>query len=190
MNVVKEVSKLAGRPPEPLRSGEGQLARAQVNESAVPEIRVTTRSFPDGGPIPYCCTDEAGVAPELCWSGVPRDTREIVVLCEDPDAPMVKPFVHWVLYGIAPSWNSLPEGIAPGAALSGGAVQGANSLGRKGFTGPKPPRGHGVHHYHFQVFALDSTLALGTAADRDAVVRVMKGHVLASGEVVGTYENE
>ncbi len=190
MNVSKPVSKLAGRASEPLRSGEGQLARARVNECAVPEIRVTTRLFPDGGPIPHRCAGEAGLAPELCWSGVPRDAREIVVLCEDPDAPIAKPFVHWVLYGIAPSWVSLSEGIAPGAALSEGAVQGENSLGRKGFTGPKPPRGHGVHHYHFQVFALDSMLALGTAADRDAVVRVMKGHVLASGEVVGTYENE
>ena len=190
MNVSKQVSKLAGRAPEPLRSGEGQLARANVNQGAVPEIRVTTRSFRDGGPIPYYCAGKAGLAPQLCWSGVPRDTREIVVLCEDPDAPMAKPFVHWVLYGIAPSWSSLPEGIAPGAALSEGAVQGENSLGRKGFTGPEPPRGHGVHHYHFQVFALDSTLALGTAADRDAVVRVMRGHVLASGEVVGTYGSD
>jgi Raf kinase inhibitor-like YbhB/YbcL family protein len=184
----KQVAKLAGRALRPARSGDDKLAKAR-KRTRTPEIRVTAGSFPHGGRIPDRHAGEAGLAPELRWTGVPADAKEVAILCEDPDAPMPRPFVHWVLYGLAPSLSSLPEGIAPGTALADGAVQGENSLGKKGFTGPKPPRGHGVHHYHFQVFALDALLPLGTAADRDALVEAMRGHVIASGEVVGAYEN-
>lgn len=186
MNLSKQVAKLAGRILQPVRSGKDQLASAK--EGTAPELHVTTRSFSEGERIPERYAGEAGVAPELQWSGVPRGTQEIVVLCEDPDAPLPKPFVHWALYGIPPSSSSLPENIEPGAKLSDGAQQGQNSLGKKGFTGPKPPRGHGVHHYHFQVFALDKRLPLGAGADRDALVDAMQGHVIAAGETVGTYE--
>ena len=186
MDISKEISKLAGRILQPVRSGKDTLASAK--EGTAPELHVSTRSFPEGGRIPERYAGEAAVAPELQWTGVPRGTQEIVVLCEDPDAPLPKPFVHWALYGIPPSATSLPESIEPGAAVPGGAQQGKNSLGKDGFTGPKPPPGHGVHHYHFQVFALDTRLPLGAGADRDALVDAMQGHVIAAGESVGTYE--
>jgi Raf kinase inhibitor-like YbhB/YbcL family protein len=132
------------------------------------------------------------VSPALAWSGVPAQAQEVVVLMEDPDAPMPQAFVHWSIYGIPPSVNSLPEGIGAGGTagrtLPGGVFQGRNSTGRTGFFGPKPPPGHGVHHYHFQVFALDEPLGLGPDAERDALVEAMRGHVLAQGDLVGTYE--
>ncbi len=186
MEIAKEVSRVAGRILRPARAGDENLASAK--EGTAPEIHVTTRSFPEGGRIPERYTGGAGVAPELQWTGVPRGTQEIVVLCEDPDAPLPKPFVHWAVYGLPASTTSLPENIERGATLSGGARQGKNSLGEDGFTGPKPPRGHGLHHYHFQVFALDARLPVGPGADRDALVDAMQGHVIAAGETVGTYE--
>ena len=137
MDISKEISKLAGRILQPVRSGKDTLASAK--EGTAPQLDVTTRSFPEGGRIPERYAGEAAVAPELQWTGVPRGTQEIVVLCEDPDAPLPKPFVHWALYGIPPSATSLPESIESGAALGGGAQQGKNSLGKDGFTGPKPP---------------------------------------------------
>jgi Raf kinase inhibitor-like YbhB/YbcL family protein len=70
----------------------------------------------------------------------------------------------------------------------GGAVQGKTDAKTVGFYGPQPPLGHGVHHYHFQVFALDITLLKGPEATVADLSAMMKGHVLADGEVVGTYE--
>ena len=67
------------------------------------------------------------------------------------------------------------------------AVEGQNGSGSKGYFGPRPPAGDPDHHYHFQVFALDTTMSLAPGADRDKVVEAMKGHVLAKGELVGTY---
>jgi Raf kinase inhibitor-like YbhB/YbcL family protein len=191
MSVVEGISRLAGHLLRPLRSGDDKLAGARPNanpgQATLRELLVSTKSFPEDGPIPARYAGEGAAPPELRWSGVPREAQELVVLCEDPDAPMPKPCVHWVLYGIAPLSSSLPEGFSP-EATPGAVKSGKNSTGRVGFMGPKPPRGHGVHHYHFQVFALDSTLTLGAGADRDALVAAMKGHVIATGEVVGTYE--
>ena len=113
MSLSKDVSRLAGRILQPVRSGEEALASAK--EGVAPELHVTTRSFPDGGVIPNRHAGEAGVAPELRWSGIPRGAQELVVLCEDPDAPLPKPFVHWALYGIPPSSDALPEGILTGS---------------------------------------------------------------------------
>jgi phosphatidylethanolamine-binding protein (PEBP) family uncharacterized protein len=87
------------------------------------------------------------------------------------------------MHRIAPELHDVAEG-RPAA----GASEGRNSTLRDGWTGPNPPPGHGVHHYHFELFALDSPLDVDEDAGRDALVRAMRGHVLASGDLVGTYE--
>jgi Raf kinase inhibitor-like YbhB/YbcL family protein len=111
------------------------------------------------------------------------------VLCEDPDAPLHKPYVHWLVYGIEPDTHVLHEGLPPtGAPLSDGAQQGRNTAGDHGYTGPQPPPGHGRHHYHFQVFALDEPLDLHAPVTRNRLVATMRGHVLAWGEIIGTSE--
>jgi Raf kinase inhibitor-like YbhB/YbcL family protein len=186
MGIAREATKLAGQLLRPVRAGDDKLAVAK--EGAEADLRITTPSFGDGDPIPERYAGPQGASPALSWSLVPANARELVLLCEDPDAPMSKPYVHWALYGISPSTHGLPERIPREATLPDGGVQGVNSAGDQGFTGPTPPAGHGVHHYHFQLFALDAHLALAPGADRDALLAAMKGHVLASGEVVGTYE--
>ena len=109
---------------------------------------------------------------------------------EDPDAPMVNPFVHWLLYGLPATMTSLPEGIPVQQQLPqlGGAVQGQNDAKTHGWYGPKPPLGHGVHHYHFQIFALDIQLNLGQDATLKELTDAMRGHVIADGASIGTYE--
>jgi Raf kinase inhibitor-like YbhB/YbcL family protein len=188
MSVLEQVSKLAGEVIRPLRAGADKLAGAK--EVAPAGLPVASSSFHDGDAIAPRYAGEKGVAPEIRWGNVPRGAQELVVLCEDPDAPMPKPFVHWAVYGLPPSATSLPEGLGASATLEGGGQQGKNSTGHEGYTGPKPPRGHGVHHYHFQVFALDRPTGLGAGADRDALVAAMHEHVIASGEIVGTYETK
>lgn len=68
-----------------------------------------------------------------------------------------------------------------------GVLQGATSRGSVGYYGPRPPVGDPPHHYHFQVMALDTVLDIAPGSDRDAVLKAAKGHVIAKGEVVGTY---
>ncbi len=187
MTLLDKARRLAGQLLRPLQAGSQTLATA--NQPNAERFRVTSSSFPPDGPIPDRHAAERNVSPALAWTAVPARTEEVVVLVEDPDAPLPHAFVHWSLYGIPPKVTALDEGISVEAPLLEGALQGKNSTGKIGFFGPKPPRGHGVHHYHFQVFALDARLGLAEGADRDALVEAMRGHVLAQGEVVGTYEN-
>ena len=103
---------------------------------------------------------------------------------------MLSPFVHWILHGLPGTTRSIPLGLATTEHLPqlGGAVQGQNDAKTRGWSGPKPPLGHGVHHYHFQIFALDVELKLGPEATLKDITRAMSGHVLADGELVGTYQ--
>ena len=104
---------------------------------------------------------------------------------DDPDAP-AGDWVHWVLFNLAPDVRELPENVARNAALPGGAVQGMNDYGRNGYDGPCPPPGQ-THRYHYKVFALDARLALDARARKADLMKAMHGHVLAQGELVGTY---
>ena len=154
-------------------------------------INVTSKTFLANGPIPRANTPMgANTSIELSWTGVPSAAKELALLIEDPDAPFPKPFVHWVLWGVSPTTTSLPAGLptTPTLPSLGVAKQGTNDFKKHGYGGPQPPLGHGVHHYHVQLFALDTTLSLQPGASRDDLATALKGHVLAEGELVGTYE--
>jgi Raf kinase inhibitor-like YbhB/YbcL family protein len=130
-----------------------------------------------------------GISPPLKWSDVPPGTKSLALILEDPDAPRAEPFVHWLMYNIPPDTRSLPEGIPTDERLKQppGALQGKNSRDAIGYFGPRPPQGDQPHHYHFQVFALDTQLDLPPGADRDALVKAMSGHVLSKGDLIGIY---
>src|SRR6266511_197745 len=117
-------------------------------------ILMESDSFTPGGAIPRRHAGEQGRSPPLRWTASPEETRELVLLCEDPDAPKPQPFVHWIIVGLPRDVQQLPEGLPPSSApLASEAVQGKNDMGKEGYYGPEPPAGHGVHHYHFQLFA-------------------------------------
>ena len=128
------------------------------------------------------------LSPQLRWTPV-EGAGAYALILEDPDAPMEKPFVHWLIWNIPGSVDYLSEGVPNGAHLitPQGAVQGKNDNGSFGYFGPRPPPDTGVHHYHFQIFALDGPLTLHSDATIRALVDSMKGRVLADGELVGTY---
>lgn len=148
-------------------------------------ITVQSSGFAAGERIPEKYTGEGlDVSPPLSWSGIPAGTKEIALICDDPDAPTPKPWVHWVAYKIPPDSGGLAEGSA------GDAVEGKNDFGRIGYGGPMPPPGHGVHHYYFKTYALDTELGLKPGASKDQLLKAMEGHVLAQGELVGTYERK
>lgn len=143
-------------------------------------------SFADGGPMPTRHShDGEGVSPSLAWSGVPSGASELVILVEDADSPTPKPLVHAIVWGLDARDGSLPGG---GIAADGQAETGRNSFLGTGWLPPDPPTGHGPHRYVFQIYALDRRLALSGTPGRGALVEAMRGHVVAKGALIGTYE--
>ena len=167
------------------------LARELLAPNATSQLSVSSAAFGAGEAIPAPYSQEGeNFSPALAWRGAPSATRSFVVILEDPDAADPKPFVHWMLYNIPPTVAELHESIPnlPQLPQLSHARQGRNSRGTLGYVGPRPPHGDAPHHYHFQMFALDAPLALPPGADRDALLAAMKGHTVAAGEVVGTFQ--
>lgn len=145
--------------------------------------------FADGRQIPgrYSAYGD-DVSPPLAWQAVPG-AKSYALVMEDPDADRPAPYVHWVAWNIPAGVTALPEGLSTDPRLDDpdGMRQGLNDRGAAGYFGPRPPAGSGVHHYHVQVFALDSMLDIDPGADRNALLKAMRGHVLARARLVGTY---
>jgi Raf kinase inhibitor-like YbhB/YbcL family protein len=155
------------------------------------KLTVKSTAFENAHPIPKKYTgDGQDVSPPLSWSGVPSATRELALICDDPDAPTPQPWVHWVMYRIPPSATSLPEGVPTKRELAtpDRARQGVSSFDKLGYGGPAPPKGHGVHHYHFKIYALDAPITLEPGQTKAALEKAMRGHIVAEGELVGTYQ--
>lgn len=155
-------------------------------------IILQTSAFQQTHPIPRKFTgDGDDISPPLSWSGIPSATQELALVVDDPDAPTPEPWVHWILYKIPPAATSLPEHVLPSlhVAAPAGALQGKNSWPKGiGYRGPAPPKGHGVHHYHFKLFALDAPVDLAAGIDKPTLLAAMQGHVIAQGELIGTYQ--
>jgi Raf kinase inhibitor-like YbhB/YbcL family protein len=149
----------------------------------VGDLSVSSSAFENHARIPERHTgDGEDVSPALNWSGAPQSTEAFAVVCHDPDAPLVDGFTHWVAYGIAGDASGVPEGAE-------GLTTGTNSFGNAGYNGPAPPPGHGVHHYYFWVYALDSDLELEAGLERRALLAQIEDHVIEQARVIGTYEH-
>jgi Raf kinase inhibitor-like YbhB/YbcL family protein len=146
--------------------------------------------FADGLPIPIVCTaDGQDFSPELHWNSAHKAVKEWVLIVDDPDAPSAKPWVHWLLYNLAPQCTKLPGAVPPIRELTNpaGARQGQNSWGTIGYRGPAPPRGHGAHRYRFHVHGLDRRLELPPGVNREQLNNAMEGHVIEQAVLTGTY---
>jgi Raf kinase inhibitor-like YbhB/YbcL family protein len=152
-------------------------------------FQLTSPSFAAGQPIPARHTSDGDdVSPPLAWTEPPPGTRSFALVVHDPDAPdpraPKRDWVHWVLYDLPPEARSLPLGATHGS-LPAGTREGRNDWGETGFRGPSPPVGR--HRYYFELSALDTVLPdLGGPARRD-LDAAMKGHVLATATLMGTY---
>lgn len=161
--------------PEPLE-GEGDIV-----------LLLSSAAFEAGGEIPakYTCKGE-NTSPPLSWSQAPAGASSFALIMDDPDAPRGV-FTHWVLFNLPPDTRELAEGVPREGELASGALQGNNGTGRTGYLGPCPPSGP-AHHYRFTLYALDKTLDLAAGASKEQVLNAMQGHILAQGELVGTYQ--
>jgi len=154
-------------------------------------MSLSSGAFERNERIPIQFTGEGrDVSPPLAWSGIPSKAKELALIMEDPDAPIPEPWVHWVIYRIAPSLSGLPEGVAKTATFAApvSMLQGKNSWGAIGYRGPAPPKGHGVHRYSLRLYALDAPLKLPSGATKSELLKAMQGHILSQTELIGTYE--
>ncbi len=165
-------------------------------------MRLTSTAFDNGNEIPGKYTGAGqDISPPLSWSGTPAGTRSFALICDDPDAPSRAkprpqgPWVHWVIYNIPADAAGLPAAIKRRAELDqpAGARQGKNDFGSDnvGYRGPLPPPGSGPHRYYFKLYALDQKLELASKdADKKALLAAMQGHILAEGQLMGTFERQ
>ena len=156
------------------------------------QFAISSSAFRSNQPIPAKYSRDGGDAsPPLKWEGTPTKTGSLALICDDPDAPGGT-WVHWLIYGIPASLTGIPENIAKTEMVGtlSGTKQGVNSYGSVGYGGPQPPRGHGVHHYHFRLYALDAELKLAPRVTRQQLDAAMKGHISAEAELVGTFVRE
>ena len=149
------------------------------------DIRLTSMVFQEGGTIPqkYTCDGE-DISPPLKWDSAPEGTKAFALISDDPDAPMGT-WVHWVIFNIPADANELHEHIPAEGILRNGAKQGTNDFRRIGYGGPCPPGG--THRYFFKLYALDTEIDIAVGASKQELLRAMEGHILAKGQLMGTY---
>ena len=153
-------------------------------------LKVTSSAFQQGGSIPaqYTCEGK-DISPPLSWAGLPNNAKSVAMIVDDPDAPdPAKPqrvYVHWVVYNMTAQTTSLAENASK-SGMPAGAVQGKNDWGKAEYGGPCPPIGR--HRYFFKLYALDTTLTGLKDATKADLEKAMRGHIVDSGELMGTYQ--
>ena len=151
-------------------------------------FKLTRTAFKDNERIPARYTgDGADVSPPLSWEKPPEKTASLALIVDDPDAPRGT-WTHWVIYNLPATLRDLPEGVPADKVLPklGGARQGPNDSGEIGYGGPAPPRGP-VHHYRFNLYALDAALDLPASARKAEAEEAMRGHIVGQARLVGLY---
>jgi Raf kinase inhibitor-like YbhB/YbcL family protein len=140
--------------------------------------------FRNAAPIPVIHAYHGGgctggnVAPTLAWAGVPPRTRSFAIVVVDPDAGG---WVHWVVYNVPATWRTL--GVHSPHVFD----EGMTSFGTRGYGGPCPPANGRVHHYIFTIYALNLSHLAGHELTRDALMRAVRGHVLGTSRLIGTF---
>jgi hypothetical protein len=181
--MLEKLPSTLGRAAQRVRAGAEDLAIADTELTGVnASIEVTSDAFDYGEQIPAQYTsDGEGLSPPLEWRCVPMNAEAVVVLVEDADSPTPRPLVHAIVWDLPGSDASLPEGALP-----------SKRTGSKDLVAtwlpPDPPPGHGAHRYVFQVFALDIVPRFEARPGRTELLNKIRGHVIAKGMLIGTYE--
>jgi len=155
-----------------------------VDHATLTKFDLTSSSFQPNEAIPaqYSC-DGADQSPALTWGEPPAGTKSFALVVDDPDAPSGT-FRHWGVFDIPASARSIGGGEQVGTEVT-------NDFGKSGYGGPCPPKGHGAHHYHFNLLALDTErLGLSAGAKVADVENAARHQAIAEGELIGTYERK
>jgi len=169
-------------------------ATAQQAPAPTP-MRLTSTSFPDGTVIPNKYTQvEKQVSPALTWTNAPANTQSFVMHMHDMEGSRQKTTddqLHWLVWNIPASTTSLPEGVPPGPDLKDGSHQ-TSANGNGTYRGPGAPAAGPLHHYVFEIFALDTKVDVAAnAADpfetRTRVMAAMQGHIIGKAVYMGLF---
>jgi hypothetical protein len=140
---------------------------------------VTSPVFENNKPIPQKYTaDGSDINPPIEIKGIPKGTKSLALIMDDPDAPL-RTWDHWIVWNIPPERNKIEENTVPG-------VQGKNSWKKASYGGPNPPMG--THRYFFKAYALDTDLNIDPGSSKKDLEKSMEKHMLAKGELVGLYK--
>lgn len=164
-----------------------------------PPMALTSTSFPDGTPIPVKYTQAGpgvaageGTSPALTWTNAPAATQSFVLHVHDLDGARNKTTedqLHWLVWPIPSTTTSLPEGVARGEKLANGAWQ-VSATGPV-YRGPGAPATGPMHHYIFEVYALDNVISVAPTADvfetRTKVMAAMQGHIIGKAVYSGLF---
>ena len=153
-------------------------------------LTITSPAFYHETEIPteFTC-DGLDVSPPLEWTGIPADTKSLVLIVDDPDAPdpaaPKMTWVHWVLYNLPPTTTSFEQGVTSDE-LPTGTLEGMNNWKQKGYGGPCPPIGR--HRYFFKLYALDTILPELDDPTTDQIKKAMDNHILDQAQIIGLYQ--
>jgi len=145
-------------------------------------------AFKNGENLPkkYTC-DGQDVNPSLQWENAPAGTKSFALIVDDPDAPNGV-WVHWIVFNISPSISKLDENVS--IDKLSGVKQGSNSSNKISFQGACPPKGHGVHHYNFTLYALNTIVNLQEGCSKSDLLNAIEDHVLEKVQIMATYERK
>jgi para-nitrobenzyl esterase len=184
LSIIAAAALSAQTPPKDPEVGIAQLALTNAPAKGNAKLTVTTPAFKNMADIPFENTQYQGNKfPGLEWTAWPAGTKSYVVIMQDTDVLRNgAPILHWSMVDIPAAMTKLPAGMTDAPA---GTMHGPNMRGTmQPYMGPRTPAGP-KHRYHIQVFALDTSVGNESMQSYDAMLAAMKGHVLASGEVIG-----
>ena len=175
-----------------VHAGEEKLVWNQPAVRAAPETIVLSSSgFQNGAVIPTRFAARSigeNQSPPLVWSNLPSRTAEIVLIMEDPDAPLPRPFVHLIAYGIPGELRQLPEGAL---GHEGPSLRfGKSTIGSQAYMGPRPMPAHGPHRYVIQILALNRPTKFQSAPNLKSFLKGVSGTVIGRGRLIGTFERQ
>jgi len=153
---------------------------APISNGGLNAMKISSSAFADGQSIPakFTC-DGSDTSPPLAFSDVPKNTKALALVMDDPDAPGGT-FDHWVVWNIPATTTSVAEGRSPQG------VAGRTGFGKNAYGGPCPPGGE--HRYYFKLYALDTTLDLKAGSSKADLERATKGHIIAEAKTMGRYK--
>lgn len=147
-------------------------------------INISTQGFMDGGIIPsdYTCNGE-NLSPPFILQRVPTDAKSLAIVLEDSNSSP-KNFTHWLAFNLNPYTTTIVS-----SKVLGNVVVGTNDYGNSEYDGPCPPPGE-THKYYFKIYALDTVLNLDQNAKRADLDKAMNGHIIATGQILGSYTKQ
>ena len=191
--MLENVPAAIGHALKGVRPGLEKSVYSREDLAAPETLRLSSEAFAHDQAIPSRFTvDGAKVSPPLRFQSIPAAAKSLALIVEDADSPTPAPLCHALAWAISPEEGggfheaALDANAMPTARS--GALVGKNSFMASGWLPPDPPTGHGAHRYAFQLYALDYIPQLEAGSGRSAVIDAIKGHLIAKGLLIGTYE--